>query len=117
MGSGSAAVPLVKGMLDALVLRAVAWAPMHGVEIIEWLEERSGGRLAVDDSAVYQAVYRMEARGLVSAEWGITASNRRARYYAITPAGRLLLRAETGRWLRTAQLVVDILGPQPRTAT
>lgn len=109
-------IPLVKGMLDTLVLRALAWAPMHGVEIIEWLETRSGGRLAADDSAVYQAVYRMEARGLVSADWGVTASNRRARYYAITPAGREHLRAETRRWLRTAQVVVDVLGPQPRTA-
>lgn len=110
------AVPLVKGMLDTLVLRALSWTPMHGVEIIGWLEDRSGGRLAADDSAVYQAVYRMEARGLVSAEWGVTTSNRRARYYAITPAGRAYLRTETRRWLRTAQLVVDVLGPQPRTA-
>ena len=109
-------IPLVKGMLDTLVLRALAWAPMHGVEIIEWLESRSGGRLAADDSAVYQAVYRMEARGLVSADWGVTASNRRARYYDLTPAGRAHLRAETRRWLRTAQVVVDVLGPQPKTA-
>lgn len=110
-------VPLVKGMLDTLVLRALAWAPMHGVEIIEWLEERSGGRLAADDSAVYQAVYRMESRGLVAADWGTTASNRRARYYSITTAGRGHLRTETKRWLRTAQVVVDVLGPQPKAAT
>lgn len=108
-------LPVVKGMLDTLVLRALAWAPMHGVEIIDWLEQRSGGRLAADDSAVYQAVYRMEARGLVSAEWGQTPNSRKARYYAITPAGRAHLRAETKRWLRTAQLVVDVLGPQPST--
>jgi PadR family transcriptional regulator, regulatory protein PadR len=110
------ALQIVKGMLDVLVLRALAWAPMHGVEIIEWLETRSGGRLAADDSAVYQAVYRMEARGLVAAEWGTTASNRRARYYAITSAGRAHLRTETKRWLRTAQVVVDVLGPQPASA-
>ncbi len=109
-------LPVVKGMLDTLVLRALAWAPMHGVEIIDWLEQQSGGRLAADDSAVYQAVYRMEARGLVSADWGVTESKRKARYYAITPAGRAHLRTETKRWLRTAQLVVDVLGPPARTA-
>lgn len=109
-------IPVVKGMLDTLVLRALAWAPMHGVEIIEWLETRSDGRLVADDSAVYQAVYRMEAKGLVSADWGVTASNRRARYYAITVAGRAHLRTETKRWLRAAAVVVDVLGPDPRPA-
>jgi transcriptional regulator len=109
-------LPVVKGMLDTLVLRALLWSPMHGVEIIDWLEQRSGGRLALDDSAVYQALYRMEERGLVKAEWGVTEASRRARYYNATAAGKTHLKAETRRWLKVAQIVVDVLGTAPETA-
>jgi PadR family transcriptional regulator, regulatory protein PadR len=101
--------PLVKGTLDVLVLKALSWAPMHGFEITTWLEDRSRGALAVEDSALYQALHRMEERGLVSAQWGVTANNRRARYYEVTEAGRAHLRAETTRWVRYAETVTGIL--------
>jgi transcriptional regulator len=100
---------VMKGTLDVLVLKALAWAPMHGFEITAWLEARSGGRLEVDDSALYQALYRMEQRALIGAEWGVTENNRRARYYRVTPAGRAHLRAETERWLEYAETVTEIL--------
>ena len=105
------ALPLVKGTLDVLVLKALTLTPMHGFEVTSWLESRSGGSLEVEDSALYQALYRMEERGLVQAEWGVTENNRRARYYRITPAGRTHLKAETARWLRYTQLVTGILAP------
>jgi PadR family transcriptional regulator, regulatory protein PadR len=101
--------PLVKGTLDILVLKALSWASMHGFEITAWLENRSGGTLAVEDSALYQALHRMEERGLIAAEWGVTENNRRARYYQVTAAGREHLRAETTRWVRYAGTVTDIL--------
>ena len=103
-------LPVVKGTLDALVLKALSWTTMHGFEITTWLEERSGGSLDVTDSALYQALQRLEERGLVSAEYAYTENNRRARYYAITAAGRAHLRAETLRWSRYADTVSDILG-------
>ena len=106
---------VVKGTLDVLVLKALSWAPMHGFEITAWLEARSSGRLEVDDSALYQALYRMEQRGLVDAEWGVTENNRRARYYRITPAGRARLRAETARWLQYAETVTEILTVTPKS--
>jgi PadR family transcriptional regulator PadR len=109
-------LPVVKGTLDVLVLRALSWTPMHGFEITAWLEERSAGRLDVEDSALYQALYRMEARGLVRAEWGRTENNRRARYYSPTPAGRAHLRDETSRWLRYAAAVTDVLTGEPAAA-
>ncbi len=110
-------LPLVKGTLDVLVLRALGWGPMHGFEVTTWLEERSSGALGVDDSALYQALNRLEERGLVAAEWGVTANNRRARYYRLTEAGRAHLAAETTRWVRYAETVTDILtGPAPRRA-
>ena len=104
------ALPLVRGTLDALVLKALCWTPMHGFEITSWLEERTGGELEVNDSALYQALYRMEERGLVKAEWGVTENNRRARYYAITPAGQRYLAEEAERFLRYARTVGGILG-------
>jgi PadR family transcriptional regulator, regulatory protein PadR len=106
---------LVKGTLDALVLKALSWTPMHGFEITLWLEERSLGALELKDSALYQALYRLEERGLVEAEWGITEKNRRARYYRITPAGAAHLEAETTSFLRYAEVVGGIL-TTPRKA-
>jgi PadR family transcriptional regulator, regulatory protein PadR len=107
---------LVKGTLDVLVLKALSWGPMHGFEITTWLEDSSAGALDVDDSALYHALHRMEERGLIAAEWGVTENNRRARYYAVTSAGRAHLRAETARWLRYSQMVSGILTAS-RTAT
>ncbi|HEX6925160.1 MAG TPA: PadR family transcriptional regulator [Longimicrobiaceae bacterium] len=100
---------LVKGTLDVLVLKALSWGPMHGFEITRWLEGRSAGALEVRDSALYQALYRLEERGLVKADWGITENNRRARYYEITTAGRHYLATETARFLRYAETVSGIL--------
>ena len=106
---------LVKGTLDVLVLRALTWSAMHGFEITTWLEERSGGALEVDDSALYQALQRLEGRGLIAAEWGVTANNRRARYYRLTESGRAHLAEETARWVRYSETVTGILtGPLPR---
>ena len=102
-------LPLVKGTLDVLVLKTLSWGPMHGFEIISWLEQRSSGSLEVEDSALYQALHRMEERGLVAAEWGKTDNNRKARYYSVTPAGVAYLKAETKQWARYAETVTDIL--------
>ena len=107
---------VVKGTLDVLVLKALSWGPMHGFEITSWLEDRSGGALDVDDSALYQALHRMEERGLIEADWGITENNRRARYYKMTGTGRAHLKAETARWLRYAATVTGILTVATRTA-
>ncbi len=102
-------LPLVKGTLDALVLKALAWGPMHGFEVTRWLEQRSGGALGVQDSALYQALHRLEARGLAAAEWGVTANNQRARYYRLTDAGRAHLTTSTDQWVRYAATVTGIL--------
>ena len=109
-------MPLVKGTLDVLVLKALSWGPMHGFEITTWLEDRSAGALGVEDSALYQALHRMEERGLIAAQWGTTGNNRRARYYSVTAAGRAHLRAETSRWVRYAETVTGILTAAPQRA-
>lgn len=105
----TAALPILKGTLDTLVLRAISREPLHGFEITTWLEAQSAGSLDVEDSALYQALYRLEKRRLVTAEWGVTANNRRARYYRITSRGRVHLKAEIARWLQYATVVTGVL--------
>ena len=100
---------LVKGTLDVLVLKALSWGPMHGFEITSWLEDNSGGSLDVDDSALYHALHRMEERGLIAAEWGITENGRRARYYKVTARGKAHLKQETATWVRYTETVTGIL--------
>ncbi len=108
-------LPVVKGTVDILVLKALTWSPMHGYEITTWLEKYSRGALGVEDSALYQALYRMESRRLIQAEWGITENNRRARYYRATSAGRAHLKTETAKWLRYAGAVSGILRLAPKS--
>ena len=102
-------LPLVKGTLDVLVLKALSWTPMHGFEITRWIEEQSGGRLGAEDSALYQALYRLEKRGLVEAKWGVTEHRRRARYYSVTAAGREHLKEEAERLTGYAAALTTIL--------
>jgi PadR family transcriptional regulator len=108
-------LPLLKGTLDLLILKTLSWGPMHGYGIATWLEARSGGTLGVDDSALYQALQRMEGRGWLTAEWGTSENNRRARYYKLTTVGRQRLRTESSTWLRYTQSVTAILAVADRT--
>ena len=102
-------MPLVKGTLDVLVLKTLSWSPKHAFEIAKWLEERSGGRLSVEDAALMQALHRMEERQLLEAEWGLTENGRRARYYRPTVAGRAHLRAETKRLNEYVDVLTAVL--------
>jgi PadR family transcriptional regulator PadR len=102
-------VALLRGTLDVLVLKALSWTPMHGFEITKWLEDRSGGRLTVEDAALLQALHRMEERGQLAADWGITENGRRARYYRLTAAGRSHLRAESEKLADHVDVLTTIL--------
>ena len=116
MANDADALPLLKGTLDLLILKTLSWGPMHGYGIATWLEDRSDGTLGIDDSALYQALQRMEGRGWLSAEWGTSENNRRARYYKLTTAGRQRLRTESDTWLRYTRSVTLILALASRTA-
>ena len=107
-------LPLLKGTLDLLILKTLSWGPMHGYAIATWLEERSSGTLGIDDSALYQALQRMEGRGWLVAEWGTSDNNRRARYYKLTTAGRQRLRTESETWTRYTKSVSAILAVAQR---
>ena len=109
-------LPILKGTVDTLVLKALCWTPMHGFEITQWVEARSRNALDIRDSALYQALRRLEERELVAAEWGVTENNQRARYYRITKAGRAHLAAASAQWVRYAKTVTDILTAPPGPA-
>ncbi len=106
---------VMKGTLDVLVLKALTWSAMHGFEITSWVEQQSGGSLEVEESALYQALYRLEERDLVEAKWGVTENNRRARYHQITRLGRQHLEEESARLTAYATTLTDILATRPRT--
>jgi transcriptional regulator len=107
---------LLKGTLDLLIMKALSHGPTHGYGITTWLHKSSGGRIVAEDSAVYQALHRMESRRLIEAEWGVTENNRRARYYRLTQEGRAALRAEAESWQQYANSVADILALEEGTA-
>jgi len=102
-------LPLLKGTLDLLLLKGLTWGPSHGFALAQWLEERSRGDMAFDDSALYHALHRLEARGAVAGSWGVTENGRRARYYRLTAVGTRRLEQETDTWRRYARLVGRIL--------
>jgi PadR family transcriptional regulator PadR len=102
-------LPLVRGTVDLLVLKALNGQPMHGFGISAWLAEHSDGTVEIDDSVMYQVLHRLEERGLVEAEWAVSENNRRARYYRLTTEGRRYLRHETELWLQRSQSVTKIL--------
>jgi transcriptional regulator len=105
MARNSDRLSVMRGTLDIFVLQAIVERPLHGFEISLWLEERSKSLLDIDDSALYQALHRLEARGFIKGEWGVSANNRRARFYRLTRDGRRHFRAESGRLMSYAQTI------------
>jgi PadR family transcriptional regulator, regulatory protein PadR len=102
---------LLQGTVDVLILRTLAWASMHGYGISQWINDRSGGALAVEDAALYQALHRLERKGLVESEWGISDKNHRAKYYSLTPAGRRQLQAEVAELRQYMKVLFRVLDP------
>ena len=102
---------LLHGTLDALVLKTLSWGPRHGYAIIRWLEDTAGDALAIEEGSLYPALYRLERRGLIEAEWGVSELGRKAKIYRLTRAGRRELHEETERWADFAQAVSRVLLP------
>ena len=107
---------LLQGTLDFLVLRALAWHPMHGYGIVRFLRDGSTGAFDVKDGALYTALHRLEERGCVESEWGRAESGKRARFYRITPVGRRALRAESTKWESYVAAVTQVMNTKPETA-
>jgi PadR family transcriptional regulator len=109
-------VDVLQGTLDLLVLKALSWNPMHGYNILDWLRRATQAELRIEDAALYPALHRMEARGLIDSEWGVSENNRRAKYYRLTAAGRRALRAEATSWNRYVDIVARVLSAAQQPA-
>lgn len=100
---------LLQGTLDVLILKSLSWGPLHGYAVAESVQERSGQELKVEEGALYPALHRLEKRGLLEAEWGVSENNRRAKFYRLTTEGRVQLRSETQAWKRYSAAVSRVL--------
>lgn len=110
MGTNTAeSAPLLPGTLELLILRTLATGEKHGYEIAEWIHTASAEALAIEEGALYPALHRLEVRGLLAAAWDVSANNRRAKYYRLTPRGRKRLQDATDAWRRTSLAVNRVL--------
>jgi PadR family transcriptional regulator PadR len=100
---------LMQGTVDLLILKALQQEPSHGYSISRFVRARTNGVLALEDAALYQALHRLEARGLVEAEWGLSENNRRARFYRLTADGRKRLKTEAANWRQYASAIFKVL--------
>lgn len=89
---------LFTGSLDLLILKAVSWGPLHGYAIGRWIRQSTSDVLSIQEGALYPALHRLERKGLLEEEWGLTETNREAKFYRLTPAGRKHLKQEVARW-------------------
>ncbi len=101
---------LLQGTLDVLVMKAVAHESRHGYGVAEWIRRVTDGTLEIEDGALYTSLHRMERRGWLSSEWGVSENNRRAKFYGLTPEGRGELDRAEADWARYAAAVFKVLG-------
>lgn len=107
---------LVRGTLDLLILKTLSWGPMHGLAVLRWIEDTTRDQLQIEEGALYPALHRMEEKGWLDAEWGVTERNRRAKFYRLTPHGRKHLAAELARWNRYTDVVGLVISARGASA-
>lgn len=107
----SVAKDRLHGTLDALVLKALAGGPRHGYAIARWLEDTTQNAIRVEEGSLYPALYRMEKRGWLEAEWGMSEIGRKAKLYKLTPVGRRQLKTETAEWSDFVRAISLVLQP------
>jgi transcriptional regulator len=100
---------VVRGTLDVLILKTLSWGSLHGYAIASAIHRQTGEALLVEEGALYPALYRMEAKGWIEAEWGLSDNNRRAKFYRLTIAGRQHMREEIRTWQSYAEAVGRVL--------
>ena len=107
---------LLQGTLNVLVLRALSWQPMHGYAVARFIREGSGRTFQILDGALYTSLHRMEEKGWVESEWGMSDKGKRAKFYSLTAAGRRALKAEAGAWDRYVKAVAGVMSAEPEPA-
>jgi transcriptional regulator len=113
---GKRALQLLQGTLDLMVLKALEAGPQHGYGVARWVRDSTEGTLGVEEGALYTSLHRLERRGWVTASWGTSENNRKAKYYELTRAGRRQLAVESKSWTRYAAAMLKLLGEAPAAA-
>lgn len=106
-----AGTKLLHGTLDTLILKTLSYRPRHGYAVARWIEEQTGNAIRVEEGSLYPALYRLEKKGLLKSEWGVSELERRAKFYSLTERGQAKLDAETDEWLRFSAAVTTVLRP------
>jgi len=106
----TAKLEFFRGTLDALILKALVWGPLHGYAITSFIRRQSDDALLVEEGTLYPALWRLEKKDLLEAEWGLSENNRKAKFYRLTPEGRRQLRHEVKVWQAYATAVGKVLG-------
>jgi transcriptional regulator len=101
---------LVRGTLDILILKSLIWGPLHGYAVTSFIRRHSDHALLVEEGTLYPALWRLENKGLLEAEWGLSENNRKAKFYRLTAEGRRQLRQEVKTWEAYAVAVTKVLG-------
>lgn len=109
-------VELLQGTLDVLILKTLSWGPRHGYAVVKWIQQVTRDVLVVEEGSLYPALHRLERRGWISSEWGLSENNRRAKFYALTAEGKQQLRTQTASWERFAEAVTRVLTFIPEAA-
>jgi transcriptional regulator len=107
---------ILPGTLDLLILKAVSLGPLHGYGVLLRISQISGQALLIEQGALYPALFRLVRQGLLTANWGTSENNRRAKFYELTATGRKRLREETEGWNRLADAIASALSAQPEEA-
>jgi len=105
-------IALLQGTLDLLILRTLVFGPQHGQGVARAIQRQSEDVLLVDHGTLYPALQRLEGKGWIAAEWGVSTNNRRARFYKLTRLGRKQLTQETSQWRKLAAAIGRVLGPE-----
>src|SRR5678816_2169509 len=101
---------LLHGTLEVMILKTLSWGQMHGYGIGRWIEQQGGDALQIEEGSLYPALYRLERKKWIEAEWGLSEKNRRAKYYKLTTAGRAAFRTNASLWSDFAKAVGNVLG-------
>ncbi len=96
---------LLRGTVDLLILKGLSWGPRHGYAVSEWLESVTEGTLLLEEGTLYPALHRLENKGVIESEWGLSSNNRRAKFYRLTDSGRRKLAGETQAWTRYSEAI------------
>ena len=103
----------LRGTLDVLILKALMWGPLHGYAVTDLIRRQSEDALLLEEGTLYPALWRLESKGLLEAEWGLSENKRKAKYYRLTAAGKRRLQTEAEKWNRMADVIAGILGTSP----